>query len=312
MPTESKIPPIRLDGRVALITGAARGLGRAHALELARRGAAVVVNDPGVDVASSTAGDKAPADAVVAEIVGAGGKAVADYGDVTKPEDAEAMARRAVDRFGTLDILVANAGNIRRATIDDVTLEDFRSTLDVHLFGTYLATKAAWPIMKQRQYGRIVMTTSQVGFYGKIDSISYAAAKAGIVGLMHAVRLTAEQNGIAVNCISPLAVTRMGNIFPPEITAQLDPAQVAAGVVLLASDRFKLSGEILIAGGGHFALARTLESRGIDFDDPADVSAESVAARFDRIADMTDALTYPDALTAVGVTFDKVKKRAGA
>jgi NAD(P)-dependent dehydrogenase (short-subunit alcohol dehydrogenase family) len=155
---------IRLDGRAALVTGAGRGLGRAYALELARRGAAVVVNDPGVNPRGDDAGDPSAADAVAAEIAAAGGHAVADYGSVADPAAANAMVRRAVDAFGRLDIVVNNAGNNRRNTFADTTLDDFRNVLDVHLTGTFLVTQAAWPLMAAQRYGRIVFTTSQVGF----------------------------------------------------------------------------------------------------------------------------------------------------
>jgi NAD(P)-dependent dehydrogenase (short-subunit alcohol dehydrogenase family) len=298
---------IRLDGRIALVTGAGRGLGRAYALELARRGAAVVVNDPGVNIRGDDAGDSAAADGVVAQITAAGGRAVADYGSVADRQAAAAMVRRAVDDFGGLDIVVNNAGNNRRNTFADTTLEDLRATLDVHLVGTFLVTQAAWPVLAARRNGRIVFTTSQVGFYGKIDSVAYGAAKMGLIGLMHGIRLSAEPLGIKVNCISPFALTRMGDVFPQDIAGFIDPAQVAAAVVLLSSEQCPVCGEIVIAGGGHFATARTLESRGIDIDDPADVSAETLAARWREIADLRDPLLYPDALTAVGVTFARVK-----
>jgi hypothetical protein len=185
------------------------------------------------------------------------------------------------------------------------------SVLDVHLVGAFRVTRAAWPILARRKYGRVVFTTSQVGFYGKVDSVSYGAAKAAIIGLMHGLRLSAEPAGIKVNCISPFALTRMGDIFPKEIAALIDPAQVAAAVALLASEECPLSGEILIAGGGHFALARTMETRGIDIDDPKEISAEALRARIGEIGDFTKPLVYPDALKAVGATFDRVKKLAG-
>jgi NAD(P)-dependent dehydrogenase (short-subunit alcohol dehydrogenase family) len=306
----ARVNPIRLDGRIALVTGAGRGLGRAYALELARRGAAVVVNDPGVNVRGDDAGDRATADSVVAEIIAAGGRAVADYGNVADREAAAAMVQRAVDAFGGLDIVVNNAGNNRRNTFADTTLEDLRSTLDVHLVGTFLVTQAAWPLLAARRSGRIVITASQVGFYGKVDSVAYGAAKMGLIGLMHGIRLSAEPLGIKVNCISPFALTRMGDVFPKDIAAFIDPAQVAAAVVLLASEQCPVSGEVVIAGGGHFATARTLESRGIDVDNPAEVSAEALAARWREISDLRDPLLYPDALAAVGVTFARVKELA--
>jgi NAD(P)-dependent dehydrogenase (short-subunit alcohol dehydrogenase family) len=301
---------IRLDGRVALVTGAGRGLGRAYALELARRGAAIVVNDPGVNVRGDDAGDRISADEVVAKIAAAGGKAIADYGSVADPKAAATMVQCAVDAFGTLDIVVNNAGNNRRNTFADTTLEDLRNVIDVHLVGSFLIMQAAWPILAAKRYGRIVFTTSQVGFYGKVDSVAYGTAKAGVIGLMHGVRLSADPLGIKVNCISPFALTRLGDIFPKDIADYIDPAQVAAAVALLCSEACPLSGEIVIAGGGHFATARTLESRGIDIDHPSEVSAEAIAARFAEISDMRDPLLFPDALKAVGSTFDRVKSRA--
>jgi len=301
------VTSIRLDGRIALVTGAGRGLGRAYALELARRGAAVVVNDPGVNPRGDDAGDRAPADSVVAEVAAAGGRAVADYGDVADAQAAAMMVQRAVSAFGGLDIVVNNAGNNRRNVFADTTIEDFRDVLDVHLTGTFLVTQAAWPLLAAKRYGRIVFTTSQVGFYGKVDSVAYGAAKMGLVGLMHGLRLSAEPLGIKVNCISPFALTRLGDIFPKDIADYIDPAQVAAAVALLCSEQCPVSGEIVIAGGGHFATARTLESRGIDIDDPAQVSTEAIAARWSEIADMRDPLLYPDALAAVGATFARVK-----
>ena len=301
---------IGLDGRIALVTGAGRGLGRAYARELARRGAAVLVNDPGVNPRGDDAGDRTAADGVVAEIVAAGGRAVADYGNVADPQAAQAMVARARDAFGGLDVVVNNAGNNRRNTFADTTLDDLRNVLDVHLIGTFLVTQAAWPMLAARGSGRIVFTTSQVGFYGKVDSVAYGAAKMGLVGLMHGLRLSAEPLGIKVNCISPFALTRLGDIFPKDIANFIDPAQAAAAVALLASAQCPVSGEIVIAGGGHFATARTLESRGIDIDDPADVSTEAIAARWAEIADLRDPLLYPDALAAVGATFAQVKALA--
>jgi NAD(P)-dependent dehydrogenase (short-subunit alcohol dehydrogenase family) len=302
---------IRLDGRVAVVTGAGRGLGRAHAIELARRGARIVVNDPGFNLRGDDSGDKAPADHVVQEIVAGGGTAIPSHHDIARPDQARALVDLALGTWDRVDIVVNNAGNNRRATFPEATLDDFRDVLDVHLVGAFLVTQAAYPAMMAQRHGRIVMTTSQVGFYGKVDSLSYGAAKAGLLGLMHGIKLDGAAHGILVNAISPFALTRMGDIFPRELERLIDPAQVSAAVAYLASDSCKLNGEILIAGGGHFALARTLESRGIDIDDPAEISAETIARRWNEIADMTDPVSYPDALQAVGVTFSRLKRLVG-
>ena len=302
---------VKLNKRVAIVTGAGRGLGRAYALELARRGASVVVNDAGFNMAGDDAGDAEPANEVVREIVAVGGKAVASCHDIARPDQARAVVDLALSAFKRVDILVNNAGNNRRATFPDVTLEDFRAVLDVHLIGAFLLSQAVYPHMVASQYGRIVLTTSQVGFYGKVDSVAYGAAKNARIGLMHGMKLDATRHGILVNCISPFALTRMGSIFPKELAELIDPKQVAAAVAWLCSDACQLSGEIFIAGGGHFARAETRESVGIDIENPADVSAETIRRRWKKIANMRNAQVFPDALKAVGATFDALKKRVG-
>jgi len=183
--------------------------------------------------------------------------------------------------------------------------------LDVHLMGAFALTQAAWPHMVEQKHGRVVFTTSQVGFYGKIDSVAYGAAKNAVIGLMHGMKLSAAQHGILVNCIAPFALTRMGDLFPKELEALIQPAQVAAAVAYLCSDACTLNGEIVIAGGGHFARAITMESQGIDIENPDDVSAEAIKRGWKKLANMRKPLVYEDALKAVGATFDNLKRRVG-
>ena len=300
---------LKLDGRVAIITGAGRGLGRAYALELAQRGARVVVNDAGFNMAGDDAGDHEPADTVVREIIAAGGRAIASYHDIAQAQHASDLVALAVSSFGAVDILVNNAGNNRRATFPEVKLEDMRAILDVHLIGPMLLSQAVYPHMVAQRHGRIVLTASQVGFQGKVDSVAYGAAKNAVVGLMHGMKLDATRHGILVNCISPFALTRMGGIFPKELAQWIDPSQVAAAVAWLCSDENTLSGEVLIAGGGHFARACTMESQGIDVEGP--VSAELIRRRWKSISSMRRALVYADALQAVGATFSKLRRHLG-
>ncbi len=302
---------IRFDDQVAIVTGAGRGMGRSHALELARRGARVVVNDVGFTVGGQSR-DESVAQTVVDEIVAMGGEALADTADVSNAAACEALVAKTMARFGRIDIVVNNAGNQRFLHFAETTRADFDSLVGIHLGGTFNVTRAAWPHMVQQKYGRLIFTTSQVGFYGQVDAVAYGAAKGGIMALMHGIKLDCEKAGIRVNCISPFAFTRMvENLFPKELKEQIAPEHVSAGVAYLASRACNLNGEVLIAGGGHFAIARTIETEGIDIADPAQITADTVAAQIGTITDTGRFKLYPDALAAVQVTFDRLARQAG-
>lgn len=303
--------PISLEGRTAIVTGAGRGLGRTHALELARRGAAVLVNDLGTDIAGDGV-SRAPADEVVAEIEAAGGRAAASDHDVSNPDAVEAMVSEAAGAFGSIDILVNNAGNLFHHPVIDHPLDRFDSILKVHLYGSFYASRAAAKHMCAGGWGRIVMTTSQVGFFGKAESSAYAAAKMGLLGLMTTLNHEVSPAGVLVNAVSPFAYTRMAEkSFPAELAAPLDPAQVSAAVAYLASDACREGGNILIAGGSHFSAARMYESRGIDIENPGEITAETIAARWSEISDMKGAIAFEDAMAAVGETFARIEARLG-
>lgn len=303
---------IRFDSRVALVTGAGRGMGRSHALDLARRGASVVVNDAGFRSVAGTDRDPAVAEAVVEEIRQAGGQASANTADIAVLDEAKEAVEETVKRWGKIDIVVNNAGNQRFLRFADTGRPDYDSLIDIHLGGTFNVTMAAWPHMVRARYGRIVFTTSQVGFYGQVDAVAYGAAKGGIMGLMHGIKLDAPAAGIRVNCISPFAFTRMVvDLFPKSLAVHIAPEHVSAGVSYLASEECRLNGEVLIAGGGHFCVARTIETTGIDIADVANISAETVAANIETITDTSRYHLYPDALAAVQVTFDRLSAQAG-
>jgi len=270
-----------LDGRVAIVTGAGSGLGRAHALALARHGARVVVND----VAGAHEGS--PGRAVADEIVHAGGSAIADGGDVTDFAAMEAMAARAVAEWGRIDILVNNAGVLRDKSFSKMTLEDFRRVMDVHLMGSVHAVKAVWETMRAQRYGRIVMTTSSSGLYGNFGQSNYSAAKMALVGLMQTLALEGERQDIRVNCLAPTAATAMTEgVLPPEALARLQPDYVSPGLVALVGEDAPTR-TILLAGAGSFESAHLTMTRGIFIDGSADTAAE-VAARMDEIRDRSD------------------------
>ncbi|WP_422096458.1 SDR family NAD(P)-dependent oxidoreductase [Variovorax sp.] len=270
-----------LDGRVAIVTGAGSGLGRAHALALARHGARVVVND----VAGAHEGS--PGRAVADEIVRAGGSAIADGGDVTDFAAMEAMAARAVAEWGRIDILVNNAGVLRDRSFSKMTLEDFRRVMDVHLMGSVHAVKAVWETMRAQRYGRIVMTTSSSGLYGNFGQSNYSAAKMALVGLMQTLALEGERQDIRVNCLAPTAATAMTEgVLPPEALARLQPDYVSPGLVALVGEDAPTR-TILLAGAGSFESAHLTMTRGI-FIDGSDYTAAEVAARMDEIRDRAD------------------------
>jgi NAD(P)-dependent dehydrogenase (short-subunit alcohol dehydrogenase family) len=281
---------IRFDGRVAIVTGAGGGLGRLYALELAKRGAKVVVNDFGGSVRGENGSSEA-ANRVANEITSAGGHAQANGASVSDPDGVAQLVDEAMDVFGRVDVLINNAGILRDKTFAKMTIDDVRAVLDVHLLGTFLCTKAVWPIMQERGYGRIVMTSSGSGLFGNFGQANYAAAKLGVVGLMNTLELEGAKYDIRVNTIAPAAATRMTEgLMPDEMFAAFDPSYVVPGVVFLASENAP-TGVVLGAAAGVFATARIAQSAGIALDTKT-LDADAVAANWDKIADESSLLGF--------------------
>jgi len=290
---------IRFDGRVALVTGAGGGLGRAHALELARRGAKVVINDLGV-ARDGSGRSSAAAQAVVDEIRSAGGEAVADPGSVAERGEAAAMVQRAVDTFGRLDIVVNNAGILRDKSFAKMDLDDFDLVVKVHLLGSAYVTHAAWPLMRDQKYGRVVFTTSSSGLFGNFGQSNYGAAKMGVVGLMNTLRLEGQRDNIRVNCLAPTAFSRMtSDLMPPEAAAFFTPEAVSPGLAVLVAEDAP-TGVILEAGAGYFSKVDVREGHGLGLY--LDASAELVRERWDTVTDMSGARNLnaaPDVANAI-------------
>lgn len=273
---------IRFDGRVAIVTGAGAGLGRSHAVELAKRGAKVVVNDLGASVDGSGQSDSA-AQQVVDQITAAGGEAMAHGADVSDPEQVADMVARAMDTWGRIDILINNAGILRDKTFSKMELSDFRKVVEVHLMGTATVTHACWPIMRDQRYGRIVLTASSSGLYGNFGQSNYGAAKAAMVGLMNVLHLEGARDDIRVNTLAPTAATRMTqDLMPPEALELLRPETITPGVLYLVSEDAP-SRVILGAGAGSFAVTKIYETPGATLTGDA-LTPEGVAAAFDRIS----------------------------
>jgi NAD(P)-dependent dehydrogenase (short-subunit alcohol dehydrogenase family) len=276
---------IRFDDRVAIVTGAGTGLGRAHALGLAARGAKVVVNDLG----ASTDGQgrsSAAAEAVVDEIRAAGGEAMAHGTDVADAEGVADMVAQAMAAWGRIDILVNNAGILRDKTFSKMTLEDFRKVVEVHLMGTVLCTRAVWPILRERKYGRIVLTSSSSGLYGNFGQANYGAAKTAMVGLMNVLHQEGARDDIRVNTLAPTAATRMTeDLMPADALALLQPETITPGLLYLVSEDAP-SRVILGAGAGSFAQTRIYETKGITLTGEA-LTPEGVAAAWDDLTDPT-------------------------
>ncbi|KQY28094.1 3-hydroxyacyl-CoA dehydrogenase [Caulobacter sp. Root487D2Y] len=263
-----------LKERVAIVTGAGGGLGRAHALFLARRGARVVVND----MAQEAAGR------VAAEIVQAGFEAMAVVGSVTDEAAVDAMVRRTMERWGRVDILVNNAGILRDKSFVKMDLEDFRRVIDVHLMGAAICTKAVWETMREQRHGRVVMTTSSSGLYGNFGQANYGAAKMALVGLMQTLAIEGEKYGIRVNCLAPTAATGMTEgVLSDDSLDRLDPALVSPGLLALVGDEAPTRA-ILCAGAGHFAVANVTLTEG-RYVGAGDEAADGVVRRWEEIAD---------------------------
>jgi NAD(P)-dependent dehydrogenase (short-subunit alcohol dehydrogenase family) len=250
------------EGRVAVITGAGRGLGRSHALLLASRGARIVVNDPGGSVRGEGA-DAGPAEQVVREIRAAGGDAVACLESVATAEGGRAIVATALERYGRLDIVIHNAGNVRYGSLQEISHEDFRAVIDVHFVGAFNVVRAAFPILCAAKYGRIVLTSSIGGIYGNHRCVNYAMAKAGLIGLNNVAALEGEAQGVKCNIIVPAAVTRMADGLDTSQYPPMEPELVSPAVGWLAHESCSISGEMLIAVAGRIARAYVAESRGV-------------------------------------------------
>jgi NAD(P)-dependent dehydrogenase (short-subunit alcohol dehydrogenase family) len=281
---------IRFDGQVAIVTGAGGGLGKQHALELARRGAKVVVNDLG-GAMDGTGGNSAAAEAVVAEIQAFGGEAIANGASVTDDAGVANMVAQVMEKWGRIDILIANAGILRDKSFSKMEMADFDVVMNVHLMGTVKPVKAMWEIMKAQNYGRIVVTTSSSGMYGNFGQTNYGAAKLALYGFMNTLKIEGAKNNIKVNAISPVAATRMTeNLMPPQMLDLLKPEYVTPGVMFLVSVDAP-TGTVLSAGAGVFAVAKIYETDGICLKDDG-ITAEEVRDNWDKICDPTGHEAY--------------------
>jgi NAD(P)-dependent dehydrogenase (short-subunit alcohol dehydrogenase family) len=278
---------IRFDGRVAIVTGAGNGLGRAHALGLARYGAKVVVNDFG-GARDGTGGSMTAAEAVVEEIRKAGGEAMADGADVSDFEQVTAMVAKATEKWGSVDIMCANAGILRDKSFAKMEVADFAKVLNVHLTGTFYCCKAVWEGMRARNYGRIVLTTSSSGLYGNFGQANYGAAKSGMVGLMNVLAEEGRKTDIRVNIISPTAATRMTEeLLPKQALDLMRPDAITPAVLFLLGENAPTR-TIMGAGAGSFAVIKVLESEGINLP-RNEWTPDAIAAHFNAIADMSKA-----------------------
>ncbi|MEM1193812.1 MAG: SDR family NAD(P)-dependent oxidoreductase [Pseudomonadota bacterium] len=294
--------------RVAIITGAGGGLGKAHALELARRGAKIVVNDLGGAVDGS-GGSGSAAQTVADEIIAAGGEAIADGANVTRDAEVKAMVDAAMDKWGRVDILINNAGILRDKTFHKMDMADFRTVIDVHLIGSALCTHTVWPIMREQAYGRVIFTSSPSGLHGIFGQANYGAAKAGMIGLMNALHLEGAKYNIHTNLLAPSARTRMTEDLgiPEPVLAQLTPESITAAAVYLVSEGAP-SRQIISCAGGGYATAHIAETAGV-YLPPAQQTAEEIAAHWEALSARDDLKFYTD--SAGPMTNFMTKAQAG-
>jgi NAD(P)-dependent dehydrogenase (short-subunit alcohol dehydrogenase family) len=275
--------------KVAIVTGAGGGLGRAHALLLAKLGAKVVVNDLGGSLDGS-GGNSQASEKVVTEIVATGGEAIANGASVSDDAGVAHLIKQTMDKWGRIDVLIANAGILRDKSFGKMELKDFTAVMDVHVLGTVKPCKAVWEIMKAQGYGRIVVTTSSTGLYGNFGQTNYGAAKLSLVGFMNSLKLEGAKDNIRVNAICPVAATRMTEaLMPPTVLEMLKPEFVSPAIAYLASDEAP-TGMILTAAAGVFAAAQLVETDGVNLGTQA--SADDIAAHFAEICDWSTAKHY--------------------
>ena len=296
---------IRYDGQVAIVTGAGAGLGRAYALELAKRGAKVLVNDLGGSIDGSGQGSSSPADKVVEEIKQAGGEAVANFDNVASPEGGENIVKAALDAFGTVDILINNAGILRDKSFVKMEPENWKALIDVHLNGAFNVSRPAFKIMKEKGYGRIVFTTSAAGLYGNFGQTNYSSAKLALLGLMNTLKLEAHKYNIKVNTVAPLAASRLSkDVMPPDLLEKSKPEFVVPMTLYLCSDRCEVTGNVYNAGAGFFNRAAIFTGPGAVIGSGEDIpDVDSIAAKIKKISSMKNAKEHFQLNDFVGDVF---------
>jgi len=284
---------LRFDGRVAVVTGAGGGLGRVYALLLASRGAKVVVNDLGVTTSGEGSSQKA-ADKVVKEITDAGGEAVSNYDSV---EDGDKIVKTALDKWGRVDIVINNAGILRDVSFTKMTDKDWDLIYKVHVKGSYSVTKAAWNFMRDKGYGRIIMTSSAAGIYGNFGQANYSSAKLALLGFAKTLAIEGEKRNVLVNTIAPMAGSRMTEtIFPPDLLKALKPEYVAPLVAFLCHESCKANGQLFEVGAGWISALRWQRTKGNFVDTSKGMSPEDVKKNWDAINNFEGA-TIPTGIT---------------
>ena len=278
---------IRFDDKVAIVTGAGGGIGKEHALELARRGAKVVVNDLGGNVDGSGASNAA--NEVVELIKSEGGEAISNGASVTDLDAVKAMVNQTMEEWGRIDILVNNAGILRDKSFHKVTLDDFNLVMDVHFQGSLNCTHTIFPIMREQEYGRIIFTSSASGVYGNFGQTNYGSAKMAMIGLMNTLKLEGQNKNIFTNSITPVAYTRMTEgLIPEDFGKNLRSEFITPAVIYLASDQAP-NGVIIAAGAGVFSRILIHETMGVSLGMGEDMTPENIHANWDKISDMTEA-----------------------
>lgn len=288
---------INFNDQVAIVTGAGNGLGRCHALELASRGAKVVVNDFGGS-RDGTGGSQSPADKVVEEIIQNGGQAISNGADVSNFSQCEKMVEQAIAKWGRVDVLINNAGILRDKSFGKMPIEDWHAVVNVHLNGSANCSKAVWNQMKDQKYGRILMTTSTSAIYGNFGQANYGAAKLGVVGLMNTLCIEGEKSNIKINCIAPSAATRMtDDIMPPQMLESLKPEYATPAAVFMVSENAP-NRTVMFAGAGTYSTLEIRESKGMYLNEEIR-NADGVADNFAAIKDTSNSDTFTQGMEHV-------------